>query len=296
MQAFMGTLRERTTNYELQIANCKLRIANCEFPHSPLPILMTNRSLPPEVEFSERVTFKDYVKTSESQQSNKPLPLWRFIVPLLIQTGLILAVPSQAVYTNITGRNVVLQTTSVNPYDLRQGNSMRMRYDISSIETLRRLPGWSEVVRRNSANDGDNNDNRNGNRNRNRNRDTNRNNSLEQGTSLYVIMQEQRFARLGVPRAWRPVRVNDYLPNSLAANQVALRGTYQNGAVNYGLETYYVSEDQRQEMNNDISRSLSRRSNQRNRQQQPMVVEVRVDPQGQAVPLSMWVQNRNYRF
>ncbi len=282
------------TQWSGALTHYKLRIANFPTPHSLF--FMTNRSLPPEVEFSERVTFKDYVKANESQ-STKPLPFWRFIVPLLIQTGLILAVPSQAVYTNITGRNVVLQTTSVNPYDLRQGNSMRMRYDISSIETLRRLPGWSEVVRRNSSiTDSDNYNNRNANRNRNRNRDTNRNNSLEQGTSLYVIMQEQRFARLGVPRAWRPVRVNDYLPNSLAANQVALRGTYQNGAVNYGLETYYVSEDQRQEMNNDISRSLSRQSNQRNRQQQPMVVEVRVDPQGQAVPLSMWVQNRNYRF
>jgi uncharacterized membrane-anchored protein len=251
---------------------------------------MTNRSLPPEVEFSERVTFKDYVKANE-QTSTKPLPLWRFIVPLLIQTGLILAVPSQAVYTNIAGRNVVLQTTLVNPYDLRQGNSMRMRYDISSIETLRRLPGWSELTRQNG--ESNNNSSINRNRNRNRDRDRDRDNALEPGTTLYVIMQEQRFARLGVPRAWRPVRVSNYIPNSLAANQVALKGTYQNGAVNYGLETYYISEDQRQQMDNDISRSLSR---QNNRQRQPMVVEVRVDPQGQAVPLSMWVQNRNYRF
>lgn len=236
---------------------------------------MKNRSLPPEVEFSEKVSFKDIVKASESQ-SNKPLPLWRFIVPLIIQTGLILAVPTQAVYTNVAGRNVVLQTVSFNPYDLQQGNSMRMRYDISRVETLRRLPGWNQVVRRN--------------------RGSNRNNILEPGTTLYVVMQEQRFARSGVPRAWRAVRVFDNLPNSLAANQIPLRGTYQNRVVDYGIETYYVPEEQRQQMNRDMSRWVSRRNNRRGQQQQSAVVEVRVDPQGQAVPVSMWVQNRNYRF
>ncbi|NJL10044.1 MAG: GDYXXLXY domain-containing protein, partial [Calothrix sp. SM1_7_51] len=231
---------------------------------------MSNRSLPPEVEFSEKVSFKDIVKASESQ-GKKPLPLWRFIVPLMIQTGLIMAVPTQLVYTNVAGRNVILQTTSFNPYDLQQGNSMRMRYDISRVETLRRLPGWSEVVRRN--------------------RGSNRNDILEPGTSLYVVMQEQRFVRNSVPRAWRPVRVFDSLPNRLAANQIPLRGTYQNRVVDYGLETYYVLEEQRQQMNRDMTQWLSRRNNRRRQQQQPVVMEVRVDPQGQAVPVSMWVQN-----
>jgi uncharacterized membrane-anchored protein len=228
-----------------------------------------NKSLSPEAEFSEKVTFRDYLIASE-QKSNKPLPAWRLVAPLLIQTGLIMAVPTQALYTDVTGKTVILQTAPVNPANVRQSNALDLNYNISRTETLRRLPGWQQLVMKGRGS---------GRR-------------VPDGTNLYVILQEQPSFGGGVPRAWRPLRVTRERPTSLRANQVALKGVYEDGSVNYGLETYYIPENQRQQINNDIRQAQRNRGGQR----PPVVVKAKVDPQGNAVPISMWVRDRNYRF
>ncbi|WP_066376100.1 MULTISPECIES: GDYXXLXY domain-containing protein [unclassified Anabaena] len=229
-----------------------------------------NKTLSPEAEFSNKLTFRDYLIASE-QKFNQPLPLWRVLVPLALQTGIILAVPTQAAYTNLLGREVVLQTISSNPQDVLQGSTLSLDYDISRISNLRRLPGWNELRRRNRG----------------------RNGQLLSGTNVYVILREQQSFGRGVPRAWRPVRVSSTLPTSLSDNQVALRGIYQDGVVNYGVETLSVPDEQRQQINEDIRSSAE---NSRNRRLRPITVKVKVDPQGNAVPVSLWVRDRNYRF
>jgi uncharacterized membrane-anchored protein len=121
---------------------------------------------------------------------------------------------------------------------------------------------------------------------------------------LYLILQEQQnLSNRGVPRAWKPVRVSSNLPQSLPRNQVALKGVYQDNAVIYGIETYYLPQEQRQQISNDILQSVQLTRKNRGRQIQPITVRVKVDPQGNAVPVSLWVRNgktfpmdRNYRF
>lgn len=229
-----------------------------------------NKTWSPETEFSKKLTFRDYLAATE-QKYNQPLPFWRLLLPLILQTGLILSVPTQAVYTNITGREVTLQTLPTNPGNLLRGYTVNLDYNISRVSNLRRLPGWQELVRRNRG----------------------RNRQLLEGTNLYVILQEQQSLGNGVPRAWRPVRVSSNLPLSLRDNQVALRGVYQNGFINYGVESYNIAEEQRQQLNNDIFRDARQT---RNGQLRPLSVRVKVDPQGNAVPVSLWVRDRNYRF
>jgi uncharacterized membrane-anchored protein len=51
-----------------------------------------------------------------------------------------------------------------------------------------------------------------------------------------------------------------------------------------------MPELRRDEINQDINQV------QRGKQQQSSVVEVKVDAQGRAVPISFWVSKRNYRF
>jgi uncharacterized membrane-anchored protein len=229
-----------------------------------------NKSLSPEAEFSEKLTFRDYLIATE-QKANKPLPFWRLMAPLAIQIGIILGVPTQAMYTNLTGREVILQTVPVDPNNVLRGYSLALDYNISRVSTLRRLPGWEELLRRNRG----------------------RERQLLSGTNLYVTLQEQQSFGRGVPRAWRPVRVSSNLPMSLPSNQVALKGIYQDGFITYGVETYNIPEEQREQINNDIFQSSQRR---RGRQLRPIVVKVKVDPQGKAVPVSLWVRDRNYRF
>ncbi|MBW4562878.1 MAG: GDYXXLXY domain-containing protein [Mojavia pulchra JT2-VF2] len=228
----------------------------------------SNQSLSPEAEFSGKLTFRDYLIATE-QKANKPLPFWRLLVPLLIQTGLIMAVPTQALYTDVAGKTVILQSAPVNPNDVQQ-SAVNLDYNISRLATLRRLPGWEELLRQNRG----------------------RNRQLAQGTNLYVTLQEQQSSGRGVPRAWRLVRVSGKRPTNLPNNQVALKGVYRDGFVTYGVETYYIPEEQREQISRDISRNLNSRGGRR----QPIVVKVKVDPQGNAVPISLWVRDRNYRF
>jgi uncharacterized membrane-anchored protein len=240
-----------------------------------------NKTLTPEKEFSEKLTFRDYLIATE-QKANQPLPIWRLIAPLMVQVGLILAVPTQAMYTEMTGKSVILQTLPAYSNNVLQGSSLSFDYNISRTETLRRLPGWRDWVRENSLRSG----------------------RINQGSTLYLILQEQQsFSRNfnrdfnrdfngGVPAAWRPVRVTNDLPMYLPNNQVALKGSYQDGLINYGLENYYVSEEQRQQINNSLSQPQQNRNDRRT----PIIVRVKVDPQGNAVPTSMWIGDRNYRF
>ncbi|MBG1267375.1 GDYXXLXY domain-containing protein [Nostoc sp. WHI] len=227
-----------------------------------------NKPLSPEAEFSNKVTFRDYLIATE-QKSNKPLPFWRLLVPLALQTGLIMAVPAQALYTDMTGKTVILQTVPVNPNDVLEGNTLALDYNISRTANLSRLAGWQTLVSKGRGS---------GRR-------------LPEGTQVYVILQEQLSSGRGVPRAWRPLRVSSDRPTTLRANQVALKGVYQDGSINYGLETYYIPENQRQQIRNDLQTQRARRG-----QLPPIVVKAKVDPQGKAVPISMWVRDRNYRF
>lgn len=195
------------------------------------------------------------------------IPSWRLWVPLLLQTGLILASPAQSFYTQVTGRTVILQTAPVDPYDPIRGYSQTLSYDISRIENLRSLAGGKEVFK-----------------------GSQQNTYLPSGTEFYVILAAPASNASQPPLPWKPVGVSSDRPTSLPANQIALKGKSTGNAIEYGLETYYMPESRANEINQDINQT------QRGRQPQSFVVEVKVDKQGHAVPISLWVSKRNYRF
>ena len=189
------------------------------------------------------------------------LSAWRFWAPLALQSVLILAIPAQDAFTYVTGTPVTLQTAPVDPYDLLRGYSQTLSYDISQLETLRQLPGAEDFFTA----------------------------DLESGKAIYVVMEAPKSAGTKPPEPWRPVRVSASRPTNLEDNQIGLKGEYRGGRVIYGLETYYMPEDQRNQLNDDIRQA--QRQNQ-----QAFVVEVRVDGQGNSVPVSLWVSDRNYHF
>ena len=233
-----------------------------------------NKQLSSSSQALEKLNFQDYqIATSEI----KPIAAWRLWVPLLIQTGLILAVPAQPIYTQLTGKTVVLQTVPVDPYDLFRGYSVRFNYDISRADDLRHLPGWAELVKQNPGKTSY---------------------ALANGSNLYVILEQPKQSASSLPEAWKPVGVSSDRPTSLAANQVALKGRYIYDSIAYGLETYYIPEEQREQINKDINQVRFEPEPVQQRQEQPVVVEVKVDAKGNAVPTSFWVNNplRNYRF
>jgi uncharacterized membrane-anchored protein len=102
----------------------------------------------------------------------------------------------------------------------------------------------------------------------------------------------RKSSQKAAPAAWKPIRVSLEKPASLAPNQVAIKGISQYGSVNYNLETYYLPEDQRDKINKEILEAQKVKPGET----QPFVVEAKVDNQGNAIPLTLWVKNRNYRF
>jgi uncharacterized membrane-anchored protein len=189
---------------------------------------------------------------------DQPIGWWRLGLPLLFQSLLIVAVPAQDAFTYVTGRTVVLQTAPVDPYDMLRGYYQVLGYDVSNVDNLATLPG-GEILK---------------------NRDL--------VGPIYVVLEEPAAAATP-PTAWVPVRISQDRPTDLADNQMALRGRAENWRVLYGLETYYMPEDQRDSINQAISTL-------QNQQPQSFVVEVKIDGQGHAVPVSLWVGETNYRF
>lgn len=230
--------------------------------------------------------------------SNFPSPtsIWRFWVPLLFQTALILTVPAQAVYTQLTGKTVILQTVPVDPYELLRGYSQTLRYDISSQDSLRKLPGWQELPKRKP--------------------DQDKLTFIEPGTRFYVILQAPTSpTSLELPQPWKPVALSTKRFFPLPPNQVALKGLAQHGSIEYGLETYYIPEDQREQINADLRTAQQGNPTQpkptlpqtrptQRQQKPPVVMEIKVNAQGDAVPVSLWAKVgkaskqgvRNYRF
>lgn len=203
-----------------------------------------------------------------SKETRSPLPIWRFAVPLLMQIGLILALPAQSVYTHVTGKTVILQTIPVDPYDPLRGYSQTLSYDISRPENLKKLPGWQEVTKQQKSKSS---------------------NYLNSETQVYVVLEAPPAGARTPPVAWKPVKVSRTNPTSLPANQIALKGRGAGNSIRYGLETYYFPESQQQEINQAIN--LSQRGRSR-----ILAVEIKVDDRGNGVPVSLWVRDRNYRF
>ena len=186
--------------------------------------------------------------------TRRRLPGWRLWLPLLIQAGLIAFVPAHDAYTYATGRLVTLQTMPVDPYDLLRGYSQTLGYEVGNLDRLRKLPGGDWLDRNNRG-------------------------------MVYIVLQAPAETNATPPKPWQPVRLSADRPTDLAANQVALRGQYNQGWLRFGLEQFYMPEDQRDQINTDIVGA-----------REQTFVEAKVDAQGNAVLVSLWVRDHNLRF
>ncbi|WP_239125202.1 GDYXXLXY domain-containing protein [Leptolyngbya sp. CCY15150] len=200
-----------------------------------------------------------------------PMPRWRFWLPLLAQLTLILGLPAQAMLTYLTGTTVILQTAPVDPYDLLRGYSQTLNYNISLVDTLDDLPGWEAVEERSSRESTD---------------------QTQASIPVYVVLEQpDADPTAEIPLAWQPVAIAPDLPRNLPDTQVVITGQLYYQQVTYGLERYYMPEDQRDTINTEIMEL-----NQEFGNEPPFVVEVRVRGNGYAVPISLWVGDRQYQF
>jgi uncharacterized membrane-anchored protein len=213
----------------------------------------------------EPIAATDVVNTLPILDEHQKLPFTRLIVPLFIQSLLIGSIAAQSIYALATGTTVVLKTMPVDPYDLLRGYYQTLSYDISSFNTLNKLPGWKSLKRQTGSV------------------------NLDRNQQVYVTLMKTAPTDT-TPQAWKPVAIDAKLPTNLSADKIAIRGVSNGSNIIYGLETYYMPEDRKDGVNTDIN-STRTGSGSRN-----LLVEVKVDNRGLATPLSLWVGNKQYRF
>ncbi len=198
--------------------------------------------------------------------STKSIPFWYLLIILLIQAGIILAFPITRLYTQYTGKTVILQSIPVYPSDVLRSKYVVLEYKISRIETLNKLPGWNELV---SKYPGTNSQYY----------------PIAEGTNIYVIMQQNK-SKLPV---WEPQRITNTLPKRLPEHQIAIHGKYRYGSIIYGLEKYKPPQIEANYFNQNTLQirqiSLDK--------QQPITMEIKIDIWGNAVPISMRQPNEN---
>jgi uncharacterized membrane-anchored protein len=176
----------------------------------------------------------------------------RFWLAFLLQVVVLLCVPAQAVYTQLTGRTVRLQTVPIDPYSLLTGYSQTLSYDISRIAVLEKLAGLKQG-------------------------------SVKTGSVIYVVLESGKK-----DQPWKPVNVSMERPIALPENRIALRGVVDRGAVVYGLETYYMPESRKDEVNNTIAKAQGTKK--------PAVVEVKIDRFGNGMAVAVEVGARRFEF
>ena len=187
------------------------------------------------------------------------LKAWRFWLPLTVQAALIILIPLQSAIIYTTGTAVTLKTIPVDPYDLLRGYSQTLRYEISRAETLAQVSGGQDIFQ---------------------------DDYNPEKQNVYVTLQSPGISE---NQAWEPIQVSRDRPQSLPKNQVVLKGQYQGRRILYGLETYYMPEQQRDQINDHI-RQVQRDQNQ------SFLVDIKVNGNGKGVPVSLWVGDRKYQF
>ena len=198
------------------------------------------------------------------------VPVWRFLIAMLIQATLIVAVPFKSAMTYANGQTVTLKTLPVDPYDLLRGYSQTLRFEISDLEQLKQLPGAEGVF-------------------------SNIGNGRNASTPIFVTLEAPKEDLAGdrtqgqIPIAWEPVAVSKDYPQNLQDHQAALQGYAQRWSVIYGLETYYMPEAQREEINEKITTEQQTEDSE-------FVVDVKINGEGQSVPVSLWVRDEEFRF
>jgi uncharacterized membrane-anchored protein len=224
---------------------------------------------------AEQIVETDPLQSPEPNPDASPkLSIGRLAVPLFLQSLLICSIPFQSIYALATGTTVILKTMPVDPYDLLRGYYQTLSYDISSFNTLRKLPGWAELNRDSS-----------GAKLRQRDQDT-----ININQQVYVTLSKITATNSQTPVAWQPIAIGDKLSVDLSADKIAIKGTSNGSSIVYGLETYYMPEDRKDSVNRDINQAQSS-GGKRN-----LLVEIKVDNRGLATPVSLWVGSKQYQF
>jgi uncharacterized membrane-anchored protein len=232
-------------------------------------------------------------RNSESAIGNlfapKSVSAWRFWIPMLFQALLILSVPLPAIYIHRTGRVVRLATEPMDPAEMVAARSPTVSYQISHLEMLDRLPGWERLPGTSLCTQRSSSGSR---------ECENEVQFLSAGIGVYVILQAaEGEPAAGSPKVWEPVGLSRDRPTNLPPDQIAIAARSTGTSLKYGVERFYLSPPLRQHLS-ELARSVPPPETEESEEPnlQELVVEVKVDEKGNALPVGVWLGDRYYPF
>ncbi len=151
---------------------------------------------------------------------SKRASLVAFVVAVLIQILILLAVPARKVFTMATGKTVVLTVQPVDPYSILSGYYATLGFDISRVDAFPNARGVSE--------------------------------RFSEGAWFYAIVEKTDDG------TWKPISLEHELPANLPDNRAALLGRINHGAIRYGIEEFYIPEAQRHRIADDLSKNVDK--------------------------------------
>lgn len=151
---------------------------------------------------------------------SKRASLVAFIVAVVLQISILVAVPARKVFTMATGKTVLLKVQPVDPYSILSGYYATLGFDISRVDAFPNARGMSQ--------------------------------GFSNGDWFYAIVEK------GDDGTWKPVSLEHELPDNLPDNRAALLGRINHGAIRYGIEEFYIPEAQRHHIAEDLSRNVDK--------------------------------------
>jgi len=100
---------------------------------------------------------------------------------------------------------------------------------------------------------------------------------LNKGDTVYAVIEQQSDG------SWQPVSLNTSLPRNLSPNQVFIEGRALWSTIDYGIEEFYIPEENRKEIEQALQKSIDQAR-----------VEVKVDSGGNAALVRLIVDDRTY--
>ncbi|HEU4507252.1 MAG TPA: GDYXXLXY domain-containing protein [Pyrinomonadaceae bacterium] len=151
---------------------------------------------------------------------SKRASLVAFIVAVIIQILILVAVPARKVFTRVTGKTVVLKVQPVDPYSILSGYYATLGFDISRVDAFQNARAMLQ--------------------------------EYSEGDWVYAIVEQ------GDDGTWKPISLERELPANLPHNRAALLGRINRGAIRYGIEEFYIPEAQRVRIADDLSRNVDK--------------------------------------
>jgi uncharacterized membrane-anchored protein len=149
---------------------------------------------------------------------SKRASLVAFIVAVVVQILILVAVPARKVFTKATGKTVVLKVQPVDPYSILSGYYATLGFDISRIDGFPNTRGME----------------------------------FSDGAWVYAIVEK------GNDGTWKAASLEHELPANLPDNRAALLGRIHGGVIEYGIEEFYIPEAQRDRIAEDLRTNVDK--------------------------------------